>query len=154
MMGNYVQPEEVFVGVVGGNKHQREIVQKVADYCVVKMMPRMRKLEVLVTLKTLKSEGVEGWCMQQDDRLFDVEVEKNLSLKNLITCVCHEMVHVKQYARKEMVDYYDRKAQGRKIRWKKTVYGYGTAYERQPWEKEAFKMQETLCEEIWSKGII
>ena len=105
-------------------------------------------------VKNLDKEGVEGWCMEADERLFDVQVERKLSIKEMITCLCHELVHVKQYTKREMVDFYDRKAGGRKIRWKKTVYGYGTAYERQPWEKEAFRMQETLANEIWEKGII
>lgn len=143
-----------FVGVVGGNKFQREVCQKVADYVVQKLLPRHRNLEVLITLKNLDKEGVEGWCMEADERLFDVQVERKLSIKEMITCLCHELVHVKQYTKREMVDFYDRKAGGRKIRWKKTVYGYGTAYERQPWEKEAFRMQETLANEIWEKGII
>ena len=143
-----------FVGVVGGNKFQREVCQKVADYVVQKLLPRHRNLEVLITLKNLDKEGVEGWCMESDERLFDVQVERKLSIKEMITCLCHELVHVKQYTKREMVDFYDRKAGGRKIRWKKTVYGYGTAYERQPWEKEAFRMQETLANEIWEKGII
>jgi hypothetical protein len=77
-----------------------------------------------------------------------------MSLKEIIVCVCHELVHVKQYVKREMVDFYDKKAQNRKIRWKKTVYGYGTAYARMPWEKEAFKMQDELANEIWEKGII
>lgn len=145
---------ERFVGVVGGNKYQREIVTKVAEYALNRMMPRMKRLEVLITLKGLKSEGVEGWCMEVNNRLFDVEVERTLSIKELVTCVCHELVHVKQYARKEMVDYYDKKKMARKIRWKRCVYGYGTAYARMPWEKEAFRMQETLANEIWEKGII
>ena len=143
-----------FVGVVGGNKFQREVCQKVADYVVQKLLPRHRNLDVLITLKNLDKAGVEGWCMEADERLFDVQVERKLSIKEMITCLCHELVHVKQYTKREMVDFYDRKAGGRKIRWKKTVYGYGTAYERQPWEKEAFRMQETLANEIWEKGII
>lgn len=143
-----------FLCVRGGNKQQREMVQKVGDYVLQKLLPKHRKVEVIVTLKNLKPEGVEGWCMEEDDRLFSVEVEKTLGIKEMITCVAHELVHVKQYTKREMVDFYDRKAQGRKIRWKKTVYGYGTAYERQPWEKEAFRMQETLANEIWEKGII
>ena len=143
-----------FVGVVGGNKFQREVCQNVADYVIQKLLPRHRNLEVLITLKNLEKEGVEGWCMESDDRLFDVQVERKLSIKEMITCLCHELVHVTQYTKSEMVDFYDRKAGGRKIRWKKSVYGYGTAYERQPWEREAFRMQETLANEIWEKGII
>ena len=137
-----------FVGVVGGNKFQREVCQKVADYVVQKLLPRHRNLEVLITLKNLDKEGVEGWCMEADERLFDVQVERKLSIKEMITCLCHELVHVKQYTKREMVDFYDRKPCGRNIRWKKHVYGYGTAYERQPWETEAFRMQETLANEI------
>ena len=60
---------EKFVGVVGGNKMQREIVQSVADYVIAKLLPRHRNLEVLITLKNLKKEGVEGWCMQEEERL-------------------------------------------------------------------------------------
>ena len=143
-----------FVGVVGGNKFQREVVQSVADYVIDKLLPRHRNLEVLISLKNLKKDGVEGWCMQEEERLFSVDIEKTMSLKEIIVCVCHELVHVKQYVKREMVDFYDKKAQNRKIRWKKTVYGYGTAYARQPWEKEAFKMQDELANEIWEKGII
>jgi|TARA_B110000908_G_C10235971_1_gene443335 hypothetical protein len=145
---------EKFVGVVGGNKYQREIVQRVANWCIHELLPNHRKVEVVITLKNLVSDGVEGWCMEQDDRLYDIEVEKNLNIRDLITVVAHELVHVKQYVKKEMVDYYDKKAQARKIRWKKTAYGYGTAYERQPWEKEAFRLQEVLAEKMWKEGVI
>jgi hypothetical protein len=52
------------------------------------------------------------------------------------------------------VDFFDRKACARKIRWKQTVYGYGTAYERMPWEKEAFKLQEIYAQRVFDEGII
>ena len=143
-----------YVEVKGGQKHQREMIQKLAEWTLQELLPRHRKVEVTIRLKDLTKEGVEGWCMEEDDRYFLVDVEKKQSLRDIVTTVVHELIHVKQYVKREMVDFYDRKAGGRKIRWKKTVYGYGTAYERQPWEKEAFRMQETLANEIWEKGII
>ena len=35
---------------------------------------------------------------------FEIELDKKLSIKEMVTALCHEMVHVKQFARKEMVD--------------------------------------------------
>ena len=144
--------KEVFVK--GGLKWQREMVQRLAEWTLQELLPRHRKVDVQIILKDLTKDGVEGWCMEEDDRLFVVQVEKNQSLRDLVTTVVHELIHVKQYVKREMVDYYDRKAQARKIRWKTSVYGYGTAYHRQPWEKEAFKLQEVYADRAWNEGVI
>jgi hypothetical protein len=142
------------VCVQGGNKFQREMVLKLANWTLKELLPKHRRVDVAIRLKDLSKDGVEGWCMEEEDRFFIVDVEKNQSLRDLVTTVVHELIHVKQYVKREMVDYYDRKAQSRKIRWKKTVYGYGTAYARQPWEKEAFKLQEVYADRAWNEGII
>ena len=142
------------VTVEGGLKHQREMVQKLAEWTLQELLPRHRKVDVQIILKDLTKDGVEGWCMEEDDREFIVQVERNQSLRDLVTTVVHELVHVKQYVKREMVDYYDRKTQSRKIRWKTSVYGYGTSYARQPWEKEAFKLQEVYADRAWNEGVI
>jgi hypothetical protein len=142
------------VVVQGGNKFQREMIQNLAEWTLQELLPRHRRVDVAIRLKDLSKDGVEGWCMEEEDRFFIVDVEKKQSLRDLVTTVVHELVHVKQYVKREMVDYYDRKAQSRKIRWKKTVYGYGTSYHRQPWEKEAFKLQEVYADRAWNEGII
>ena len=40
--------------------------------------------------------------MQEDNRTFEIEINKDIGIKELVTTICHEMVHVKQYARNEM----------------------------------------------------
>lgn len=142
------------VCVEGGLKWQREMVQNLAEWTLHELMPRHRKCEVLISLKDLTKDGVEGWCMEEDDRLFHVQVEKNQTMRDLVATVVHELIHVKQYVKREMVDFYCVKTQSRKIRWKTSVYGYGTAYHRQPWEKEAFKLQEVYADRAWNEGVI
>ena len=122
----------IFVDTIGGNKKQRELVNDVAYWCVNKLMPRMKKLDIEIQINNLKDNAV-GYCMMQDDnRTFELEVDKKLDDDELITTVCHEMVHVKQYARNELGinDNHD-----------------GENYYDLPYEKEAYELQEILLEE-------
>ena len=36
-----------------------------------------------------------------NNREFYIEIDKKLNLKEMVLTICHEMVHVKQYARNE-----------------------------------------------------
>jgi len=121
-----------FIDTIGGNKKQRELITDVASFCVDRLMPRMKTLEIEIQINNLKDQAV-GYCMMQDDnRTFELEVDKKLDDDELITTVCHEMVHVKQYARNELGinDNHD-----------------GENYYDLPYEKEAYKLQEILLEE-------
>ena len=121
-----------FVDTIGGSKKQRELVNDVAYFCIERLMPRMKTLEIEIQINNLKDQAV-GYCMMQDDnRTFELEVDKKLDDDELITTVCHEMVHVKQYARNELGinDNHD-----------------GENYYDLPYEKEAYELQEILLEE-------
>ena len=119
--------------VIGGKKKQRELVFDVAAFCLQKLMPRLKKLEIEFQLNNLKDRAV-GYCMMGDDnRTFEIEVDKKLDVEEMITTVCHEMVHVKQYVRNELGinDNHD-----------------GQNYFDLPYEKEAYKLQETLLKQF------
>jgi len=121
-----------FIDTIGGNKKQRELITDVAYFCVDRLMPRMKTLEIEIQINNLKDQAV-GYCMMQDDnRTFELEIDKKLDDDELITTVCHEMVHVKQYARNELGinDNHD-----------------GENYYDLPYEKEAYELQEILLEE-------
>ena len=122
----------IFVDTIGGNKKQRELVNDVAYWCVNKLMPRMKKLDIEIQINNLKDNAV-GYCMMQDDnRTYEIEVDKKLDIEEMIVTVCHEMVHVKQYARNELGinDNHD-----------------GENYYDLPYEKEAYELQEILIRE-------
>lgn len=135
-----------YIEVIGGNKFLRDIAEKTVMRMIKEMMPRMRTLEIEVQIKKLKGD-VAGWCMMEDtNRQFTLEISNELTLRDFITTVCHEMVHVKQYARNEM--------NGDGIRWKKGKVKEGTGYYDLPWEKEAYRLQDKLAMIMWEEDIL
>lgn len=116
------------IEILGGRDYQREYVQSVVEFCIEKLMPRMKTLDIEVKLKTIK-DNAYGYCLSTSTREFEIEIDKNLPLRKLLTTVAHEMVHVKQYARKELKGDYV---------WKdKTINPKTTDYWDEPWEIEA-----------------
>ena len=134
------------IEVNGGNKFQRAIAEKVVGFCIKELLPRFRTLEITVNIKKIKGDAV-GYCMMEDsNREFEIEISRELSLKDFITTLTHEMVHVKQYARNEM--------DGCSMRWKKAKVKEGTNYWDLPWEKEAYRLQDALAQMVWDADIL
>lgn len=130
-----------YIEVKGGTKKEREIVEATIALCIRQLMPRARSLDI--EAKLVKNCSAYGYCCQTDNnRTFELELRKGLGLYDLIATVCHEMVHVKQYYRKELTE--DRI-------WKKRKIGSDIKYLDQPWEKEAFKLEEKLAVECFKK---
>ena len=139
-----------FVEVKGGNKTQREICHKVVNHMIWQLLPRFRTLNITVNLVNIKSDAI-GYCMMQDtNREFEIELDRKIGIKEMVQALCHEMVHVKQYARKEMNDGI---VKGR-ARWKTKYINMDTNYWDLPWEKEAYRMEKKLADAIWEFGII
>jgi len=117
------------ISVKGGNFFQRDIAYNVASFCYNELIPRIRKCDIEINIKKMK--GYEGTCIDTDDREYEIEVNKNQSLEDLCVTICHEMVHIKQYVRKELFS---------------DVIFYKTReeYLNLPWEVEAYKKQEIL----------
>lgn len=128
--------------VLGGPAKEREVVEAVVHWCIKKLMPRVRTLEIEVKLTNCSSYG---YCLEADDhKTFELEIRKGLNLYDLISTVCHEMVHVKQYYRKELCPSHKR--------WKtKRMPSDGLDYMDQPWEKEAFKLEGVLALECFQE---
>ena len=132
--------------VTGGTKYQREVAEKVVYWATKKLgIHRMRTLYVQAVLTKIKN--ADGYCSMEDDekRTFTIEVDKTLKLRQLIMTLIHEMVHVKQFARNEMID---RPINGR-YRLKSKTVSQNTPYEKMPWEREASRLQEKLTDEFW-----
>jgi hypothetical protein len=90
---------------------------------------------------------INALCQWDDDnhicRSFTIIVNKKLNRKTTFISLAHEMVHVKQYARKELKDY----ARSNKVKWKKRVFMLDKVeYWSSPWEKEAYKKDKILYE--------
>jgi uncharacterized alpha/beta hydrolase family protein len=128
--------------VFGGKKKEREVAEAVVAWSLKKLMPRMRTLSVTVQFNKLDAYG---YCMMGDNnREFVLDINKGLNLPDLISTIVHEMIHVKQYARKELR--YDRN--GNQM-WKKSRVSANTAYMDEPWEKEAYRLEKKLSMECF-----
>jgi hypothetical protein len=134
------------VSVKGGIKHERHVAEQCVSFMMGYLMPRMRTLDIEVEIKNIPGSAI-GYCdMQETNREFIIEVQKGLTLKELVTTVVHEMIHIKQYARKEM------DAAGKQ--WKKCSIVEGTSYYDLPWEKEAYRLQDKYAQLVWDADIL
>jgi hypothetical protein len=119
----------MFITVTGGTKTQKKYVQGIAEFCVKNLMPRMRTLDI--TIKLCKPSGALGYCLEtENNRTFELEIDRTQSLRKLLETVAHEMVHVKQFARREL--------HPSKDEWYgKTYNPKKVSYWDLPWEIEA-----------------
>ena len=131
----------LIVNVTGGNKTQRDLVEDACFFFIKYLMPKVRKIEIDVVLKKITGDAV-GYCLQTDTiRDYEIEIDKSLSIKDIVLTLAHEMVHVKQYVNKEMA------LEG--WRWKNAMVKMDTPYIELPWEKEAYKLQAKVAKAYW-----
>tara|TARA_E500000318_G_scaffold110618_1_gene126598 strand:- start:4974 stop:5402 length:429 start_codon:yes stop_codon:yes gene_type:complete len=137
------------IEVIGGKKSQRELAFKVIDFMIKKLMPKFRTLDITVQIKSIPDKD-NAWGLieiQDSNREFIIEVEKSLSLYNFVTSLIHEMIHVKQYVRKELTD------EGHNVFWNGEDFSK-VAYSKQPWEQEAYTLQGRYSVEFWESDLI
>jgi len=127
------------IHIKGGTRKQKQYIRNISLFCINKLMPRMKNLEINITLKDFGKDDSCGYCLATDDadpyrpREFDIEINKNLKLRRLLETIAHELVHVKQFARSEL---YESTVQG-KHRWQGKWINKDLDYYDQPWEIEA-----------------
>ena len=121
------------IGVFGGTTKQEDLAYAVVQFCIEKLMPRMKTLDICVELSD-DMENADGFCLAVNKREFVIEIDSNLKGEDFITALTHEMVHVKQYVMKELKDSY----------WKGEYFD--GPYTDAPWEIEAYELEQTLLE--------
>jgi hypothetical protein len=120
------------VTITGGNKSQRKYAESMAQYCIKKFLPKHKNINLTISFKRMSNDANYGYCCHLEGREFEIELKRTLRLRDMLTTLAHEMVHVKQYVRGEITDgkidegdYWDRpheiEAHGREtglfIRW-------------------------------------
>ena len=116
------------ITVNGGTATQRKHAYSMAQFVCDKfgMTPTVE-----INFRRMTNDDSYGYCCHLDDHEFEVEVKRTLRLRDMLTTLAHELVHVKQYVYNEMPavigdgDYWDRphevEAHGREcgifIRW-------------------------------------
>ena len=145
---------EMLVEITGYRSHNKELFRALEnaafDYAEILLGKRMAKyiqLEIKLTKDLKKKEKAYGYCHIIDDNLsrpreFMIELDTSMKHKfdQILTWLAHEMVHLKQFVRKELYDY-----ETGRVQWKSRSYGR-VHYNDQPWEKEAYRLENELYE--------
>jgi hypothetical protein len=100
-----------------------------------------------------KHEGYNGVVAQTNDREISMMLDSRLGESDLIQCIAHEMVHVKQIAKGQLT--IDNRNNQRWLGQRVNV-----VYHERPWEQEAFSRERllaaralTFCEKEMSKMV-
>ena len=129
---------------------QRKLARDLIPFCVKKLMPRIKDLQITVVgVKDLvENEGIHADVIYEyvdavvRPKDYIIRVDTMDDLQEFLRVICHEMVHVKQWARGEMYSY-DRHPN--LTRWHKQKIDHDKMdYYEQPWEIEAHGREHGL----------
>ena len=129
-----------FILINGGTKKQRNLIHDISWWFCNKYFSKFKYFNIEIDLTKIKGE-VQGWCMEVDKNASHIEIDKRLKDDDFITCVLHELIHVKQQFKGEL-----KEMNGIEKMWKGEVH-ICIDYMNLPWEKEAYHMQEVLLKE-------
>jgi hypothetical protein len=131
----------------GSTRKTQKIVKDLTRFCADMLMSKRLVDGLLVRVEFIKDldNEYDGDCEYVDEesrpKEFLIRVNDSLKLSKKLRTICHEMVHVKQYATGEM-KYMSRPA--RFTKFQGMLYPDELEYWDSPWEIEAFGREPGL----------
>ena len=140
-------------------KIKKTQIREAAVFFSDHLLKRLSKnVKVVIKLKNnlYKRTKCWGFATYTDDearnhrhREFEIELESNMGPVFMIRTIAHELVHVRQYARTQLVD----TSYGCYQKWKGSMFNeHLVGYKELPWEKEAHQLELELYE-MWKHNI-
>ena len=116
------------ITINGGTPNQRKYAESMAIF-VCRKFGMTPKIEI--NFRRMTDDPNYGYCCDLEDNEYEIDIKRSLRMRDMLTTLAHELVHVKQYVKGEMPecitegDYWDRphevEAHGREtglfIRW-------------------------------------
>jgi hypothetical protein len=137
----------MWIEIEGGSKEKRELIRDMSWWLGQRLLGKRLTNNIQINVAFKRDPKADGWCSWEDDnvrpREFEVIIRSGLNLKQTGLTFCHEFVHVKQFAKGELRDKFKG---GYSQVWKGKAHT-NTLYEDQPWEKEAYDLQDKLWKE-------
>jgi len=109
------------------------------------LMPRLRRdIDIDVRVVTRCDNNHYALCFG-DKNSAEIELargsgDKTFTLQEIMLNLAHELVHAKQFIKGELHPSLNK--------WKRLDYS-NVAYSRQPWEKEAYLLEDKLVDKFW-----
>ena len=150
------------INITGGNKTIRSLTKSLVEYCADKLKLNDTILLDIEFSRTLyKEDGILGEVDFDDNnhrpKEFTMTVDSTVSKRRIMETIAHEMVHVKQYAKGELVDL----SRCGSTRWQNNLIDSATNYWDLPWEIEAhgkelglfirWAEENKLCKYAWTQ---
>lgn len=137
------------VNIKGRIAKKKKIIEYI-ETALIGMMPRLRRT-VDIELSVLTECDEKNYALCWGDKN-EVEIElarqsgrKKFTLDEMMLNLAHELVHAKQFLKGELHPTLSK--------WKKFKKDYAnTPYFKQPWEKEAYLMEDEIFKTYWIDG--
>ena len=131
--------------VWGGDKETKDLVKEVAEFCANKLFSKKlnHRITIRIYLDRKMENAGEVWSNDEDKfrpRNFQMNLNKAKKIKELLRTICHEMVHVKQFAKNELV-FLDKPYN--KVKFKNEYFDCDEYWDC-PWEIEAYGREPGL----------
>lgn len=122
---------------IEGRHAKKQIVDKYcANLMVALNIHRFTARYVNIKFKSVLEDEADGLCIGDDTEAFVSIGTKNKSFMRQMQALAHEMVHARQFLRKELT------CEGGFV-WKGKDSS-DIKYKDQPWEKEAYELERDL----------
>jgi hypothetical protein len=126
-----------------GYNYSKKRCIKIVEWFISKELPR-HHLEIVINHRGMMRDGVFGWVGVTDcdyrPRAFEIEMHNQMTPEHYTRTLLHELWHVYQHVKGALKD-------KRGKRYWRGIDHSETNYEDQPWEQQAFQMEEVLYEE-------
>lgn len=129
------------ITISGGSKKLYDLAHSIVDYCGKTILSKQLYNTISIDLEFDRSLYKDSGVLAEVDfddrnhkpREFTITVDCTVSKRRIMESIAHEMVHVKQYAKGEMVDL----ERCGSTKWQNKIIGKETNYWDRPWEVEA-----------------
>lgn len=139
------------VSTRGSNRKTQKLAKNVARFCADMLMSKRLSDSLYIRIEFHKklddNNEYDGDCYYEDEDIatrpkeYIIRVNDNLRLSKKLRTICHEMVHVKQYATGEMKNMW---RPARFTKFQGMLYPDELDYWDSPWEIEAFGREPGL----------
>jgi len=126
------------------SKKRHDAIMDAVMFACKQLMPRVRKpfyINIRPIPKLTETQGVNGDCMDEEDREFTIRIDVSLPLNEMISTILHEMVHVQQFLSGKL-----KQPQPGKAVYKRVDNDWEMDYNDRPWEIEAHTKEKQLAE--------
>lgn len=135
----------VLNGRIKNKKAVYEYLERVATRLNIH---RLRTKSIEINMRTRIAKGQHFGDCWGDTKEVEIDIARHMddgpvAYDDILKTMAHEMVHGKQYLRKELSGWHET------WKGKETKQYNNTPYSDLPWEKEALELEDILYKECW-----